>query len=46
VPSSDSDGYDQDKFIPVAFTFGKENPKFKVYRKCGKDEHEHSSKPK
>jgi hypothetical protein len=46
VPSNDSDGYDQDKFILVAFTFDEENPKFKVHGRCGKDEHKHSSKPK
>ncbi len=44
VPSNDSDGYDQDKFIPVAFEFDEETPKFKVHGRCGKD-HKHSSKP-
>ncbi|TAQ85578.1 hypothetical protein B7494_g6089 [Chlorociboria aeruginascens] len=45
VRSNDSDGYDQDKFIPVAVTFDKKNPKFKIHGKCGKGEHKHSSKP-
>jgi hypothetical protein len=47
VPSNDSDGdgYGQDKFIPVAFTFEKGDPKFKVHGRCGED-HKHSSKPK
>lgn len=44
VPSNDSDSYDQDKFIPVAFAFDEEKPKFRVHGKCGKD-HKHSSKP-
>lgn len=46
VPSNASDSFDYDKFIPVAFTFDEENPKFKVHGKCGKGEHKHSSKPK
>lgn len=45
VPSNESDGYDQDKFIPVAFAFDKEKPKFRVHGKCGKGEHKHPSKP-
>ena len=44
VPCNDSDGYDQDKFIPVAFAFN-EKPKFRVHGKCGKGGHKHSSKP-
>jgi hypothetical protein len=44
VSSNDSDGYDQDKFIPVAFAFDEEKPKFRVHGKCGKD-HKHTSKP-
>jgi hypothetical protein len=43
VPSNDSDGFNQDKFIPVAFVFD-EKPKFRVHGKYGKD-HKHSSKP-
>lgn len=46
VPSNASDSYDHDKFIPVAFTFDEENPKFKIHGKYGKGEHKHSSKPK
>jgi hypothetical protein len=46
MPSNDSNSYDQDKFIPVAFMFDKENPKFKAHGKCGKGGHKHSSKPK
>lgn len=45
VPSNDSNGYGQDKFISVAFTFDKENPKFTVHGRCKRD-HEHASKPK
>ena len=45
VPSNDSDAYDQDKFIPVAFTFDEEKSKFKVHGRCGKGEHKHTSKP-
>ncbi|KAI9866784.1 MAG: hypothetical protein M1813_000726 [Trichoglossum hirsutum] len=44
VPSNDSDGYNQDRFIPVALVFDEEKPKFRVHGKCGKD-HKHSSKP-
>ncbi|XDG01789.1 hypothetical protein ABKA04_001404 [Annulohypoxylon sp. FPYF3050] len=44
VPSNDEGTYDQDKFIPVAFAFDEEKPKFKVHGKCGKD-HKHTSKP-
>lgn len=46
VPSNDSDGYDHDKFIPVAFAFDEENAKFKVHGKCGKGGNRHTSKPK
>ena len=45
VPSNESDGQDQDKFIPVAFAFDEEKPKIMVHGKC-KKEHAHSSKPK
>ena len=45
VPSHDSDNYDKDKFIPVAFAFDEKKPSFRVHGKCGKD-HKHSSKPK
>ncbi|EJP61249.1 3-hydroxybutyryl-CoA dehydratase [Beauveria bassiana ARSEF 2860] len=44
VPSNESTSYDEDKFIPVAFAFGDDDPKFKVHGKCGKD-HKHTSKP-
>lgn len=44
VSSNDSDGYDQDRFIPVAFAFDEEKPKFRVHGKCGTD-HKHTSKP-
>lgn len=44
VASNDTETYNQDKFIPVAFAFDKEKPKFKVHGRCGKD-HKHSSKP-
>ncbi|XWW98376.1 hypothetical protein V2A60_006376 [Cordyceps javanica] len=44
VPSNDSTGYDDDKFIPVAFAFGEEDPKFRVHGKC-KSNHKHASKP-
>ena len=46
VPSNDSDDYDKDEFIPVAFAFDEEQPKFKVHGKCGRGWHEHTSKPK
>jgi hypothetical protein len=46
MPSNNSDGYNQNKFIPVAFTFNEKNPKFRVHGKCGKGEHKHSLKPK
>lgn len=45
VPSNDGNDYDQDKYIPVAFTYDEEEPKFRVHGKCKKD-HDHSSKPK
>lgn len=45
VPSNDGNDYDQDKFIPVTFTFAEKEPKFKVHGKCKKD-HNHSSKLK
>jgi hypothetical protein len=38
VPSSERDGYDQDKFVPVAFAFDKEEPKFRVHGKCETDQ--------
>jgi hypothetical protein len=44
VPSND-DAYDQGKFIPVAFTFDEEEPKFKTHGKCSKGQHKHTSKP-
>lgn len=44
VPTSRTDGYDQDRFIPVAFAFDEEKPEFRVHGKCGKD-HKHTSKP-
>jgi hypothetical protein len=44
VPSDDRDGYDQDKFIPVAFAFDKEKPKFRVHGRSGTD-HKHTSTP-
>ncbi|EPE06694.1 3-hydroxybutyryl- dehydratase [Ophiostoma piceae UAMH 11346] len=31
VPSNDSDNYDQDRFIPVAFAFDKDKPAYKVH---------------
>jgi len=48
VPSNDGNNgndYNQDKFIPVAFMFDEEEPKFRVHGKCKKD-HNHSSKLK
>ena len=42
--SNDSDGYDQDKFIPVAFAFDEEKSKFEVHGKCSKDR-KHTTKP-
>ncbi|POR33052.1 hypothetical protein TPAR_06752 [Tolypocladium paradoxum] len=44
VPSNNSDGCDQDKFIPVAFAFEEKKPKFTVHGRCGEN-HKHSSKP-
>lgn len=46
VPSNNSDGYNQDNFIPVAFVFDEEKPRFRVHGRCKKD-HEHTkpSKP-
>ncbi|KAL2060465.1 hypothetical protein VTL71DRAFT_9496 [Oculimacula yallundae] len=45
VPNNnDGNHFDKDMFIPVAFRFDKEEPKFKVHGKCKKD-HDHSSKP-
>ncbi|KAM0425043.1 hypothetical protein ACHAPT_009844 [Fusarium lateritium] len=44
VPSNDSNGFDKDKFIPVAFAFDEQKSTFRVHGKCGKD-HKHSSKP-
>jgi len=44
VPTSNSDSYNREKFIPVAFAFDKENPKFRVHGRCQKDQ-KHSSKP-
>ncbi|KAI9815418.1 MAG: hypothetical protein M1832_005488 [Thelocarpon impressellum] len=44
VPSNNSDAYDQDKFIPVAFAFDEEKPQFRVHGSCGKN-HKHTSKP-
>lgn len=40
VPSNGSE--DQNKFIPVAFTFDEKKPKFKVHGKCKRD-HKHTS---
>jgi len=45
VPSNDNDGYDQHKFIPVAFAFDEEKPKFRVHGRC-KIDHKHTSKSK
>jgi hypothetical protein len=45
VPSNDSETYNQDKFIPVAFAFDEEKPKFKVHGRCGIDQR-HTSKPR
>ena len=44
VPSNDSVAYDQDKFIPVAFAFDEEKPKFRVHGRCGTD-HKHTLTP-
>lgn len=45
VPSNVSDGYDKVKFIPVAFAFDQEMPKFTAHGKCGQAQHKHTSKP-
>lgn len=42
VPSIDT--YDQDKFIPVAFMFDKENPRFKVHGKCKPERDYHQTR--
>lgn len=44
VPSNNSNGFDKDKFIPVAFAFDDDRPKCRVHGRCGSD-HKHSSKP-
>ncbi|KDR79793.1 hypothetical protein GALMADRAFT_61902 [Galerina marginata CBS 339.88] len=44
VPSNGSDTFDGDKFIPVAFAFSEDEPKFKVHGRCGSN-HRHTSKP-
>jgi hypothetical protein len=44
VPINDGDSHDQGKFVPVAFAFDEEKPKFRVHGKCGKN-HKHTSKP-
>ncbi|KFY95010.1 hypothetical protein V498_03582 [Pseudogymnoascus sp. VKM F-4517 (FW-2822)] len=44
VPSNSGNDYDDEKFIPVAFTFEKEKPRFTVHGRCGSN-HKHSSKP-
>lgn len=44
VPINNGDSHDQGKFVPVAFAFDEEKPKFRVHGKCGKN-HKHTSKP-
>ncbi|KFX94723.1 hypothetical protein V490_04216 [Pseudogymnoascus sp. VKM F-3557] len=44
VPSNGSND-DDENFIPVAFSFEREEPKFKVHGRCKKT-HTHTSKPK
>lgn len=45
VVFSDSDkDCPQDGFIPVAFAFKEDEPKFQVHGKCKKD-HKHTTKP-
>ena len=45
VPSNDSDDYNKDKFIPVAFAFDDDKPKYQVHGRCGSN-HRHTSRPK
>ena len=49
VPSNDSDDYNKEEFISVAFAFNEEKSKFRVHGRCGKGNHKHTSiatKPK
>lgn len=44
VPSNDTDAYDSNQFIPVAFAFNEQKPKFTVHGRCRID-HKHTTKP-
>ncbi|KAF8961230.1 hypothetical protein BDZ97DRAFT_1664500 [Flammula alnicola] len=46
VPSDDRKGYNQEKFIPVAFAFDKEKSKFQVHGRCAKDHRHMNGRPK
>ena len=45
MPSNDSNDFDKDKFIPVAFAFDNDKPNYRVHGRCNQN-HKHTSRPR
>lgn len=45
VPGTVPEGYNEERFIPVAMAFSEDDPRFRVHGRCLKG-HDHTGKPK